>query len=319
MSLSRLLVHVALGLDTAAMRLVERRLQEAELDVAFLRTRDEFDQHLPRVRFLLADPMPRMDWSRARALELIHGSGAGVDPLFPAEGLDPRVHVANCRGAHADAVRDHAFALLLAFARDLPRAFEQQRSKSFRGYPSVPLRDKTLCLVGFGQVGRRIAETARAFGMRVHAVRRSGAADALLESACGPDDILAAVAFADYTVVCAPLTSASRGLVNARVIDALPYQGVFVNVARGALVDHGALEAALRTGRLRGAGLDVFSDEPLPPASTLWSCPRLVITPHVAGHTPDYLDPVLDRFAENVARVAAGGPPADAVSRELEY
>lgn len=319
MSVSTPRVHVALALDTATLRLVERRLQEADLDVAFMRSEAELAEQLPEVRFLLIDPPPRIDWSRARSLELLQGVSAGIDPLLPAEGLRPEAHIASCRGAHADAVRDHVFALVLAFARDLPRALELQRTCSFRPYPSVPLAGSTLCLVGLGEVGRRVANTARAFGMRVQAVRATGTPDPAADVVFTPEALTAAVADADYVVVCAPLTARSRGLVSREVIAALPFQSVFINVARGALVDASALEAALRQGRLRGAGLDVFADEPLPASSSLWHCPRLLLTPHVAGRTPDSLDPVLDRFIENVERVAQGKPPRASIGREREY
>jgi phosphoglycerate dehydrogenase-like enzyme len=316
---SKELVHIAIALDTATMRLVERRLQEAFFEVAFLRTEQQLHEHLPAVRFVLADPLPRIDWSRATSLELVHGTGSGIDPLLPAEGLPAGVHIANCRGVHADAVRDHALALLLHFARDLPRAHEQQAARTFRPYRSVPLAGSTLCLVGFGEVGRRIATAARALGMRVRAVRASAAADPVLDDVYGPDALPEAVSAADYTVVCAPLTTRTRGLVGSEVVAAWPFRSVFINVARGAIVDQAALEAALRARRLSGAGLDVFAEEPLPPSSTLWSCPGLLITPHVAHLTPDHLDPVLDLFVENVALVRSGQPPRTAVAREREY
>jgi phosphoglycerate dehydrogenase-like enzyme len=312
-------LHVAIALDTATMRLVERRLQEAGFEVAFLRNDGELSEHLPGARFVLVEPPPRIDWSIGTALELVQSASSSIDKLFPAAGLAPHVHIANARGAHADAVRDHVFSLMLTFARDLSRALEQQQARTHATYPSVPLAGQALCLIGLGEVGRRVAATARSFGMRVHAVRADGAPDPVVDAVFAPNDLAHAVSEADYVVACAPLTTKTRGLVSREVIALLPFQSVFINVSRAALVDQDALETALRRGRLRGAGLDVFADEPLAANSTLWSCPRLLITPHLAGHTPNSLDAVLDSFVENVSLVREGHAPRTVVCREREY
>jgi phosphoglycerate dehydrogenase-like enzyme len=227
--------------------------------------------------------------------------------------------IANCRGLHADGVRDHVVALVLSFARDLPRWFAQQSRREWKGAPREPLSGKRLVLLGYGAIGSRIGETARALGMVVSAVCRTPRERPGLERVFSAERVLEAVASADYFVVAAPLTSRTRGLVDARVLAALPPRAVIINVSRGGVLDEAALERALGEGRLRGAALDVFEQEPLPPASGLWTCPRLVITPHVAGYEPEYLPKVFELFAENVRRVRGGEPPLTPVSRENEY
>jgi phosphoglycerate dehydrogenase-like enzyme len=108
-------------------------------------------------------------------------------------------------------------------------------------------------------------------------------------------------------------------MVSAEIIGRLPAHATLIDVSRGGIVDHAALEAALRSGKLRAAALDVFEQEPLSESSPLWDCPNLIITPHVGGWTETYLDQVLESFLENVERVRRGEPPRSQVSRELEY
>lgn len=311
-------VHVALTVDAGLRRLVQHHLEHAGLVPCFLTREALLLEQLPEIRFLLLGRPPRLDWQRATALQLIQVAGSGVDPLFPAQGLLPHVQIANARGAHADAVRDHVLAMIFAFARDLPRLFEQQRSKTFRAFPSASVAGQTVCVVGLGEVGSRVARACSALGFSVVGVN-TAASHPDVERVFSPEQLSDAVAGADYTVVSLPLTSATRGLFDRAMIAALPLGSVLINVARGGIVDEIALSDALRAGRLRGAALDVFDKEPLAENSELWSCPRLLITPHSAGYTPDYLDAVLDLFVENVQRVQRGEAPLTAVSREREY
>jgi glyoxylate/hydroxypyruvate reductase len=312
------LVHVAIDLDTAAMRLVERRLGEAGLETAFLRQPNELNEHLPEVRFLLLGRAPRLDWSKATSLELIQGSESGIDPLFPAEGLDVRVQIAR-GGAHAESAREHVLALLLSFARDLPRVQRQQQARTFRRFPLRPLAGQRLVVVGLGEVGRRVAEATTALGMDVVGVRARPTPTPGVHAVFGPAALAEALNDANYVVVALPLTSRTRNLFDQETLESLPFQTVLVNVSRSGVLDEAALERLLREGRLKGAAIDVPANPPLAETSSLWSCPNLIISPELASSVPNFLDPILDRFVENVRRVARGVPPEYAVSREMEY
>ncbi len=311
--------HVALSLGDAERAACVETLARHGLDSIVLGTAEQLTQILPDCEYLLLGRPPRLDWSPAARLRLLQIAGAGVDPLFPIVGLRGAAVVANCRGLHADGVRDHVMALLLAFARDLPRAVSQQARREWQSFACPPLTGKKLVLLGHGAVGSRVAAAARAFGMQVSAVTRSRQPAPGLSAVFGEGECEIAARDADYFVISAPLTSRTRGLVDARVLGALPPRAVVINASRGALVDQVALESALRAGRLAGAALDVFDPEPVPPTSPLWHCPRLLLTPHVAGHEPAYLTKVFDAFAANVVRVRRGEAPEAIVSRELEY
>jgi len=294
--------------------LVARRVGDAGFALRWLLDERALEAELPDVEVLFAARAPAVDWSRARRLRLLQIAATGVDPLFTSVDAPPGVWIANTRGAHALAVRDHALALLLAFARDLPRLFEQQRHGEWRGFASPSVAGQVLTVVGLGSVGSALAAAAASLGLRVRAVRRQARSEPGVAQLFAPAQLLDALVGSDYVALCLPSTRATRGLIGAAELGALAAHAVLINVSRGELVDTAALEGALRAGTLRGAALDVFEDEPLPASSSLWTCPRLLITPHVAGWTPDYLERVLDLFVENLALYARGEPPRTLVS-----
>jgi len=312
-------VHVALEVDFAKRAKFERAFEPHGMTVRFLEGEAALRDHLGECRYLLVARPPRLDWSPARELRLLQISGTGVDPLFPALGLGERVQIANLRGSHLDAVRDHVVALLLATARNLPRSLEQQAQHRWQPFPSTPLVGKTLTLLGYGGIGRRVVPVARALGMTVRAVRRSTSIAPGVDACYTAEQLDEALQGADYLVLCLPLTSITRNFVGESVLARLPTSAVVINVSRGGILDERALERALRAGKLRGAALDVFEDEPLAPDSSLWDCPHLIVTPHVGGFIPDYFEGVLAGFVENVGRVRRGHVPESMVSREHEY
>ncbi|HEY6725934.1 MAG TPA: D-2-hydroxyacid dehydrogenase [Polyangiaceae bacterium] len=312
-------VHVALEVDAATRGKFDRAFAAHGLAVRFLQGSAELREHLADCRYLLIGRPPRLDWSPARELRLLQVAGTGVDPLFPALGLVDTALIANLRGPHLDSVRDHVLALLLATARNLPQSLAQQGQRRWHSFPSAPLTGKVLTLLGYGGIGRRIAPVARALGMSVRAVRRSTNIASGVDECYTFDRLAEAVGGADYVVLCLPLTSATRRLVDQQLLARLSSRAVVINVSRGGVLDEAALERALRSGELAGAALDVFEDEPLDPESTLWDCPGLIVTPHVGGFIPDYFDRVLDGFVENVGRVRRGHVPESMVSREHEY
>jgi phosphoglycerate dehydrogenase-like enzyme len=312
-------VHVALRLEQSEERRLGERLRAHGFEHRSWKRPEELVRGLADCVWLLIGRPPRMDWSGATSLRLLQVAGSGVDPLFPANGLPERVWIANTRGVQADAVRDHAVALLLALARRIPGAVTRQLGREWTREPVAPLAGKTLAVLGLGAVGSRVVASAASFGLRVRALRRTEKPASSVDNVSTRDGLLEVLHGADFVVVCLPLTQSTRRLVDAAALSVLAPGACLVDVSRGGVVDHGAVEAALRAGRLGAAALDVFDDEPLPKDSTLWTCPRLLVTPHVAGFTPDYLDRTVEVFLENIARIRRGEPPLGAVSRADEY
>ncbi len=253
------------------------------------------------------------DLARLPKLGILHALGVGVENMPIAAARARGIALTNGVGTNDDCVADHAFALLLAAVRGVVRLDRACRAGVWRdALPMEPnFSGKRLGVLGLGRIGAKIAKRAAAFDIEIGYHNRSprdGAAfryfDALVDLA----------RWADYLVVATPGGKGTRHLVDAAVIDALGPKGFLVNVSRGSTVDTAALAAALREGRLGGAGLDVYESEPAPPAELI-ELDNVVLTPHVAGTSPEARDRTVDLFLENAARHFAKQPlltPLDA-------
>jgi phosphoglycerate dehydrogenase-like enzyme len=250
---------------------------------------------------------------RATRLKLIQSISAGVDQYDRDVLARHGIRLASAQGANANAVSEHAMALILALARRIPEARDNQARKHWRGMigdlarREDELGGKTLLVVGIGRIGGRLARLAKAFGMNVIGLRRDPA-----NGAEGADEVHAMTSLhrqlprADVVALCCALTEETRGLMEARAFAAMKPGAALVNVARGRVCDEPALIAALRSGHIGQAALDVTADEPLPAESPLWAMPNVLITPHTGGETRSYEDNVLDLMEENLARLRRG-------------
>jgi D-2-hydroxyacid dehydrogenase (NADP+) len=249
--------------------------------------------------------------ANATRLRYIQSIGAGVDQ-FPREQLAQRgIRLASAQGVNACAVAEHAMALILAMARKLPEACRNQANKIWRGMigdlarREDELGGKTLLIIGLGGIGSRLARLARAFDMRVIAIRKHPAATEGVE-VHGSDALHQLLPEADFVVLTTPLTKETENLIDAQALRRMRPASYLVNVARGRVVDEAALIMALRDQRIAGAGIDVTVEEPLPPASPLWDLSNVLITPHTAGETRRYEDNVLAILEENLERLWRG-------------
>lgn len=252
--------------------------------------------------------------AQASRLRWVHTSAVAVETLCLSELFARGVAVSNTRGVQAVPIAEHVLAVVLALAKQLPFALDQQRSASwaqaaFTG-SRLPwlLAGRTLGLIGVGTIGSAIAARAHAFGMRVIALRRRPDQQIVdeVDEVCGPDRLGSFLAQSHVVVVAAPLTPQTTGLLGAGEFSQLPPGAVIVNVGRAKIVDTDALVAALRSGHLGGASLDVFPEEPLPPAHPLWTCPNVILTPHTSGFRQGHWEEAVDLFAENLERFERG-------------
>ena len=192
---------------------------------------------------------------------------------------------------------------LLAFTKDLARLLDDKAQRRWAHYPTAELRGKTVLVVGLGSIGAEVGRRARAFGMTVIGVNRSGARPAgAYDRIAKVDDLRQLLPLADAVVLSLPSTPETRGLIGAEAIGAMKQGAIFVNVGRGAVVDEPALVAALQQGRLCGAALDVFATEPLPADSPLWGLPNVLISPHTAALSVLENERLVDLFCENLRR-----------------
>jgi len=234
---------------------------------------------------------------------------AGIDSL-PLERLRRLgVRITDAAGVHSVAVAETALALMLGLTRGIHLAVRSQTAGEWTRPPALPeLYGKTALIVGAGAIGARIAELARAFGMRVTGIRRTPAPQPGFDQVDGMDRLDAAIAESDYIVNVLPGTPETRGIFDEARFRLMKPTAFFINVGRGSSVVTEALVAALRERRIAGAGLDVFEEEPLPAGHPLWSLDNVILTPHIAGNTNRLKERVADLFAANLEIWLRGEP-----------
>jgi D-3-phosphoglycerate dehydrogenase len=228
---------------------------------------------------------------------------AGVEQWLEGGTVDDRRVWTSAAGAFAGSVAEHTLALVLAGRR---RLAECARAHRWEDLPGLPLAGSTVAIVGAGGIGRAVLGLLGPFGVRTIAITRSGRDVPGADESLPVERLGAVWPRADVVVVAAPATAATRHLVGAAELEALPADALLVNVARGSLVDTDALVRALADGRLGAAALDVTDPEPLPEGHPLWDEPRALITPHTANPPAAMVPELAVRVEENVARFAAG-------------
>ena len=246
---------------------------------------------------LLKDVIPLLT-----RLKWIQSTSAGVEPLL--DPALPRNYIlTNARGVFGPLMSEYIFGYLLLYERYILKHLESQKENRWNGLPTGILRGKTIGLMGVGSIGAHVAGTAKYFGMTVRGFTRASEGCADVDTYFHAD-LPAFATGLDYLINILPNTRETRQLIDASVLAALPAHALFLNVGRGSAVDESALAEALAQGRLRGAVLDVFKQEPLPPDHIFWRTPNLIITSHTAA--PSFPKDIADIFIENYRRFARG-------------
>lgn len=260
-------------------------------------------------------------------LRWIHTGAAGVGSLLHPELVESAILLTNSAGIHAPAMAETVLAMILHFARGLDFAVRAQAAGRWDPEPFehrigdvTEIEGATLGIIGFGGIGQAVAKKGTALGLNVLATRRSARpAPAGVELLTGPGALERLLRQSDYVVVTVPSTPSTRGMVGSQELAEMRRGSVLINVARGEVVDETALIQALQSGTLRGAGLDVFAKEPLPPDSPLWSMPNVLITPHVSGTTPRFWLREVELIRDNIARYLAGRGLRNVVDKARGY
>ncbi len=302
--------------DAYAASLARRGLA---VDVAVAHDEAEFARLLPESDVLLGFRFPAAPWDRCARLGWIHVAASGAEFLLPLRDRLAGVTVTNSRGIHGAPIAEYAIAAMVMLHSDFPAFFRAQADRQWQRRPVRTLSGRTLGILGLGAIGSAIALRAAAFGMEVQGVSRSGRAVPGCAAAGTPDALHAMLAKCDFVAVTLPLTEETRGILDDRAFDAIKPGAFLVNASRGGVVDEQAMIRALASGRLAGACVDVFEAEPLPTDSPLWSMRNVILTPHVAGMREDYVERVLDIFAENLAAFEAKRPMRNVFDLERGY
>jgi glyoxylate/hydroxypyruvate reductase A len=255
----------------------------------------------------LPDLAPRLRW--------LQSTGAGIGQAIRRLGYDrrlPNTIFTTASGVHARPLADFCLMSMLAFAKGLPRMIGDQRRHHWERYAGAELGGRTLGIVGVGRIGTEVARLAKAMDMTVIGIKRSVAgidpASLHLDELHGPNELHAVLRRVEYLVLITPHTDETEHMIGANELALLPAGAVLINIGRGALIDEPALIAALHSGHLGGAALDVFADEPLPSDSPLWDMPNVLVSPHSASTSDLENGRITDLFCQNLERYLAGEP-----------
>ncbi len=293
--------------------------EAAQADVLCVADTNELLAHLHEAEILCSYIVSR-EWRKlAPQLRWLQAVGAGVDELRPTGILDTDsgVIVTTAVGIHTTTLSEYVFASMLMFNRSWPEMVRLQdrhvwpRSANWYKLQGRELVDQTLGIVGLGNIGRRIAQLGKAFGMRLLATRRSalgGEQEPDVDQVYSLAQLHTMLRQSDYVVLAVPLTPQTEKLIGEAELRAMQPHAYLVNIARGRVIDEKMLIRALQEGWIGGAGLDVTEEEPLPPDSPLFSLPNVILTPHISGVSVHYDKRLAVLFADNLRRYRAGEP-----------
>jgi phosphoglycerate dehydrogenase-like enzyme len=312
--------HFHLTRETWAAAARRHRALARRLRVTIGWDGDILDDALKTADLMINSDPPR-DRLRERAprLKWIQTTGAGVETLAPFDWLPEDIVLTNNSGAHGAKAEDSCTMALLALHARLREVIDNQRSHRWQQILTPPIAGRTAVIIGFGDLGQAAGRAAKKLGLRVIAVTRSGKATRLAEVVVPASRIERVLPNADFVIVAAPLTSDTRGLLDRARLDLLKPGAAFINIGRSAIVDYDALREKLAAGRLAGAVLDVFDEEPLPRDSSLWDTPNVIVMPHITCDAPGYAERLLDRWFVNFERFLSGRKLNGMVDRRLGY
>jgi len=283
---------------------------------------DTLHEALARADVLFAFVVPRRLPALAPRLRWLATPATGIDHLRGCQVLESTITVTTVGGLFGPIIAEHVLAAMLYFAKRLPLFAAQQGERRWQTARLHALAGRTVGIVGVGSIGSAVGRLAQAFGMHVLGIGRSDPAG---RQVAGIDTLLPRSALtellgtADYVVLAVADTPETLNLIGARELATMKREAVLINVARGTVIDEGALAAALESERIAGAALDVFAREPLPTESRLWRLPNVLVTPHVATNVPEYLALAAADFADNVRRFLAGEPLRNQFDRARGY
>ena len=270
----------------------EALMRCAEAEILIIRTDEIFPE--------LVDAMPK--------LRLIQALTTGTDHIQALKNLPPHVLLAAAKGFHGAQMSELAFIFMLHFTRDFRDLFATQDGKRWNRVEQRLLEDRTVVIVGVGAIAEVLALRCKAFAMRVVGVSNGRTSATNFDLLLPRARLAEAAGLADFLIVLAPHNKETHHIIDDAVLDAMKPSGVLINIARGGVVDEGALIAALRANKIAGAGLDVFATEPLPKESPLWEMPNVFITSHIGGMSDSYGEQVMPLLISNLRAFLAGEP-----------
>ena len=294
-------------------------------EVVLATSRQEAQEHLADAEVVFG-MLDREDFLRAPKLGWVHSATAGADRYLFPEMLESQVLLSTEKGLVGEHLADHAFALILAFSRQVAPAIRLGRqmlegnNRLIMHNDIFELNERVMGIVGLGGAGCSVARRAVAFGMKTIAVTpHPQSAGSLVDEAWGTERFQEMLGVADVVTICCPLTPDTRGLFDRRAFAAMKPAALLINVTRGEIVDSDVLAEALKAGQLAGVGLDVTAEESLPPDDPLWDMPQVIVTPRTASASQHRAHRNIARFTENLRRYLGGRPLQGLVDKQKGY
>jgi phosphoglycerate dehydrogenase-like enzyme len=257
---------------------------------------------------------PRLRW--------VHSRSAGVERLLFPGLVESPIPLTNGKGVFSVSLAEWVVGAVIFFAKDFRRLVRNQAAQKWEEFAPEMVEGRTLGIVGYGDIGRATAARARPLGMRVLALRRrpqESRADPLVDEVLPAEALPQLLERSDYVLVATPLTAETRHLLGRSELSRLKPSAVLINVGRGAVIDERALVEALEQGRLKGAALDVYEEEPLPAGHPLWRLENVLLSPHSADQTVTWLLDATRAFLENLDRFRRGEPLRNLVDKTRGY
>lgn len=254
-------------------------------------------------------------------LRWVHSRSAGLDSLLFPELVESAIPLTNGTGVFSQSLGEFALAVILYFAKDIRRLLRNQEACRWEQFYVEEVAGQTVGIVGYGDIGQAVASRVHAMGMRVLALKRHppAAGDPFVERFYRPSELNAMLSDCDFVVVAAPLTPETRHMISDDAVAAMKPNAVVINIGRGPVIDQAALVRALSAGRIKGAGLDVFEREPIPQDDPIFKLPNVLISPHSADQTKDWLNQAMQFFLEQYQRFSGGQPLKNIVEKHLGY
>ena len=243
---------------------------------------------------------------RAKKLQWIQVKTSGVNYIVDLPSYKKEVLLTSARGIHGPQVSEMAVLLMLALNRDFPQNVRNQEKKIWDRWPGQLLYQKQVGILGIGVIGEEIAKKCKSFGMTVHGIDLAKKRIDSVDYFYGPSDLLQVMPKVDYFVIVVPYTRETEHMINRNVLSAMKPTSYLINLGRGKVVDEEALIEVLKEEKIAGAALDTFQAEPLPKDHPFWSLRNVIITPHVAGASDNYVEQVFSIFGENLSRFLKG-------------
>jgi D-2-hydroxyacid dehydrogenase (NADP+) len=243
---------------------------------------------------------------RASNLQWIQCMASGVDAIVNLPSLRKEVLVTSTRGIHAPQMSEMAILLMLSLSRNFPQIIRNQDRGIWERWPAKLLFQKKVGILGIGAIGEEIARKCKAFGMEVFGMDIAKRQVDAVDYFYGPEDLLKVAQEVDFFIIVTPLTPQTHNMVNAKVLSSMKPTAFLINIGRGEIIDENALIHVLESGKIAGAALDVFCQEPLAKDHPFWRLKNVIITPHIGGSTTIYVDQVLSIFEENLRRFLKG-------------